>query len=242
MNKKTPVKRTRRATAQPRLTADLRKHIQECKKILAEQTKQLEKMMRINAGILAALSDGSASLQSASMPALQNGIQAPRPINAELAIAIFTSMTACDAVNIHVVPRHWLAVLARVSSKGSPYLLALSSLLKSGRIVKAGLGAVSLADPSAAAPDTAGLTQIDLLHRIVAVFSRQDAEILTNLITHWGERWAARQALAEVMQVSVESSSFRDRLTQLRKNKFVEFGANATVRTTLQWFWGKGKQ
>lgn len=238
MNKKTPAKRTRLATAQPVSMADLQKRIHECKTMLDAQTKQLEKICII----LAALSGGSASLQPASMPALQNGIQAPKLVDTEMTTAIMAAMTACQAVNIHVVPRHWLAVLARVSSKGSPYLLALASLLKSGRIVKAGLGAVSLADLSAAAPDTAGLTKVELLYRIVAVFSRQDAEILTNLITHWDERWCARQALAEVMKVSAESSSFRDRLTQLRKNKFVEFGANATVRTTLQWYWGKVKQ
>jgi hypothetical protein len=154
--------------------------------------------------------------------------------------SLMSAMQSCAAVGVYIVPRQWLAVISRVSPKSSPFRTSLAKLLKMGRLSKAGVGSVTLRGPWSVDANATAMTTVEILRRVTEVFSQQDAKILSYLAYRPADAaaadWIHRKTLADAIGQSAESSAFRDRLTQLRKQGLVEFGGNQVVRITLQWF------
>ena len=171
--------------------------------------------------------------------------------------AITNAVATLNAQDVHIIPRQWLAIVARISPKSSLYRTALASLLKRRMLVRAGDGLVKAASwpPPAdwvTAANAGPLNWGELLHRFAGFVSPKEAEIMHELLlfAYNGSEllWLDRKTLAEKLGQSAESSSFRQRLTQLEKDGFIVYGPfNSTVRANIGWFRsgeieGKGSQ
>lgn len=154
---------------------------------------------------------------------------------------ILNALASCEPVGIYAVPRFWLGVIAEFQSRSGYYATSLSKLQKDGWISRPSKGTIGLTQQTRSRLTAGyGLSTEELIRKIYSVFVRQDAEILEALITVKGD-WLERHKLAAATSQSAESSAFRERLTQLRKLGFVEFGPNQTVRITLAWWFSPSR-
>lgn len=212
----------------PRKT-DIQKIIRNCQAI-QKKMDECVKLFAVNADILTALATGDTP-----------GTNGYTPPTSRVELSILTALASCAAIGVHNVPRPWLAVLASTSPKGSPFKIAVAKLAREHSIRRPGAGILSLAEKlrGVVEPDPTVLDIQELITRVAKAFRRQEADLLWHLAIHAYEtpdKWMTRQQLAKQADQNIESSAFRERLTQLRENGFVEFGPNSTVRATLQWF------
>jgi hypothetical protein len=213
----------------PRKLTDLEKVLQKYATI-EKLLKDCQQLLLQNGQTLAQMPSG----------ALPGAAAADNTLDDRDALVI-QAMNACAAARVYIVPREWLAVLSRISPKSSPFRTSLAKLLKVGRLRKAGVGSVTLSDTWTIDSAVMPMRTEEIARCITEVFSRQDADILSHLANNpqagdSSQGWIHRKTLAEAIGQSAESSAFRDRLTQLRKQGFIEFGGNQAVRITLQWF------
>jgi hypothetical protein len=206
-------------------TTDLQHVLKNCVKI-ERLIAQCNELQQDNAKLLRAISNGLT-------PAHQDEMDM-HPQES----AILTALLNARTMGIPSVPRKWVAVIARLSPKSGQFRTALANLQKAGHVRKASIGSVTLADKTRIriTPETEQLTTQEILKRVETVFARQEASILCALADpSFVNDWLDRKTLAERSEQNHDSSSFRDRLTQLRKQGFIEFGPNQTVRVLLDW-------
>lgn len=156
--------------------------------------------------------------------------------------AIVTALATLAAVNVYTVPRQWLAIVARISPKSSGYRAALASLLRRGLVEKGTSTKTVKASPKlVAVPENVEMDWSEIMHRFVALAKKPEADILYQLMLYAYDNkanaWMDRKTLAEKAKQNLDSSSFRDRITQLKAYGFVEYGQDSTVRAMIQWFY-----
>lgn len=215
-------------TSKPTELQALVKNSQLIQKKMVELTEIFEK----NVAMITALTNGFSPAQAA---AVANG----QPFTAaERSIGIAVATLAAQGV--HIIPRQWLAIVARISPKSSLYRTALASLLKRRMLVKATQGSVRPSD-TLTAPADSPIDWTELMHRFANLVSRREAEIMHQLLISANDGAAAmdRKTLAERTGQSAESSSFRQHLTLLQANGFIEYGPESTVRANIRWFSGR---
>jgi hypothetical protein len=206
---------------------DIQRIIRNCD-VLQKKLDECAKLFQVNLDMLSALASGNAPSP--------NGFTLPtNHIEAE----ILKALASCAAVGVHTVPRPWLAVVALINPRTSPYRNALARLTKENLIRRAGPGSVSLSENvrGSIAPYPVPLEAAELVRRASTFFRKYEADLLSSLFALSSDHeWITRQQLAEHAGQSVDSSAFRERLSQLREGGFVDFGLLSTVRLSLHWF------
>lgn len=197
--------------------------------LIQKKMAELTAIFETNVTMITALTNG---LSPAQVAAAANALALTAT---EHAITIAVATLA--AQGIHIVPRPWLAVVARISPKSSLYRTALASLLKRRMLLKAAQGSVRATDTLVAAADSP-VDWTELMHRFADLSSSRDAKIMHQLLlsAHDGGAALDRKTLAERLEQSAESSTFRQCLTRLEADGFIEYGPESTVRANIRWF------
>jgi hypothetical protein len=131
------------------------------------------------------------------------------------------------------IPKPWLAVMCGYSETSSTFKTRLATLYQSGEIIYPAPYMVAPAKGAELPPAADDLTRQYLASQIPATFEKEDALILTTLVTHGGR--LTREELAKQISRSAESSTFRDRLAALRSRGFIGIDKGQTVYATLEW-------
>ena len=206
--------------------------------LLQKNMAELTKAFNNNMAVITKLITGLSPTQAA---AAANG----DPLTA-LEQALTIAVATLAAQGVHVIPRQWLAVVARTRPSSSTYRAALASLLKRRILValtsRRGQGSVRATDTLAAAAD-APIDWSELMHRFANVVKRQEADIVYQLLiaANDGVPSLDRKTLAEKLGLSAESSTFQTRLAKLQGDGFIEYGPDSTVRANIRWFSGVGE-
>jgi len=157
--------------------------------------------------------------------------------------AVAIALRTLSAQEIHIVPRQWLAIVARFSPKSSAYRSSLALLIKRKMLLKVPGGAGVRATETLEAPSgpEPPLDWSELMKRFAKHYSRPEVDILYHLMIQAYDfpenQLLDRKTLAERVGVATsESSSFRNRLTGLESAGFVEYGPESTVRANIHWF------
>lgn len=211
-------------------TTDIKKVIKNTL-LLRRKMDALSTLFEKNLTLLTALTNGHTPAQATAASG--------DPLS-EQEKAIVSAMATLAVINRHIVPRQWLAIVARISPKSGMYRTALASLLKRGMLVKAGTGSVRAGETLVAFSEPGPLLSVEeILRRFASMSKPPEADILHYLAVEADAtkiEWVDRKTLAERTGQSFDSSSFRERLTQFRENGLIEYGRDSTVRATLQWF------
>lgn len=159
--------------------------------------------------------------------------------------SLMTALASLAAVKVSTIPRPWLAVIARMSPKSSTYRAALASLQKRGLLEKDNRGSVKARQKLSASPDLTPLDWTEIMKRFAALSKPQESALLYQLMIHAYDNpekaWMDRKTLAERAEQNPDSSSFRERLTQLKGYGFIDYGPESTVRASIRWFTPAGK-
>jgi hypothetical protein len=197
--------------------------------LIQKRMGELIEIFEKNLAMIAALTNGFSPAQAAAAANAQ-------PLTAaEQSISVAVATLAAQGV--HIIPRQWLAVVARISPKSSLYRTALASLLKRRMLMKAAQGSVRASDTLTAAADSP-VDWSELMHRYTDLVNPKEAKTMYQLLvsSYDGSDAMDRETLAEKTGQSAKSSTFHKHLSRLEADGFIEYGPDSTVRANIRWF------
>lgn len=206
----------------------------ENQQLILAQMAELTKAFERNEALFTTLIKGFTPAQASA------AATATELTNREKAIAIAVATLA--AQGIHILPRQWLALVARFSPKSGAFRTAMAGLIKRKWILKTPEGPVRATDALQAAPEPTPVGWSELMKRFAKYFPPAETDIMHQLMIQAHDfpenEYLDRKTLAERVKVATpDSSSFRARLTALEKAGFIEYGpGDSTVRANLHWF------
>lgn len=142
-----------------------------------------------------------------------------------------------QAAGVFGIPRPWLALALGFAWPSGKFNTNISVLCKAHLVNLPGKKLVGLT-PAAAnkIPNNGGEFSLSrVVRRAYDTMERQSADILSFLSQGEVRQWAQRDAIAAGVGQSKKSGSFRERLTELQNDGFLEFNRDGGVRLALHW-------
>lgn len=143
----------------------------------------------------------------------------------------------CAAVGIHALPRHWVSLMSGYVNYAGSAQSRYKRLIDRGLLDKPYHGGLALTPKSfaAVAPDPRDTIPGMMERGIRKACPKLDADILLTLLDAKTER-VPREQVAAACEHNPTSSTFLKRLTELRKQGYIEYEVNSGLRLTIQWY------